>query len=109
MKLNNVPGMSRRGRPKLEIHQPKAGKNSNDQIQMVQTSRKQRRDTGLRAKNCEAILLKCAGKDKKNRDRSLRALEPQRTAGILEGWKNGKRRRRRQNSGDRRTAKAEDR
>jgi hypothetical protein len=31
MKLNNVPVMSRRGRPKHEIHQPKAGKNSNHQ------------------------------------------------------------------------------
>jgi hypothetical protein len=31
MKLHNVPLMSRRGEPKHEIHQPKAGKNSNDQ------------------------------------------------------------------------------
>jgi hypothetical protein len=32
-------------------------------------------DTPTRAKNCEAILLKCAGKDKKNRDQNLRALD----------------------------------
>jgi hypothetical protein len=34
------------------------------------------------------MITKWEGKDKKNRDRSLRAPEPQRTAGILEGWKN---------------------
>ena len=31
MKLHNVPVMSRRGRPKHEIHPPEAGKISNDQ------------------------------------------------------------------------------
>jgi len=30
-------------------------------------------DTPTRAKNCEGRILKCAGKNKKNRDRSLRA------------------------------------
>jgi len=45
-------------------------------------------DTPTRAKNCEAMIRKWEGKDKKNRGRSLRATEPQRTAGILEGWKN---------------------
>jgi hypothetical protein len=49
-----------------------------------------RSQRGLRANNCEAILLKCAGKDKKNRGRSLRAPEPQRTAGILEWWNGGR-------------------
>jgi hypothetical protein len=43
-------------------------------------------DTPTRAKNGEGMITKWEGKDKKNRDRSLRAPEPQRTAGILEGW-----------------------
>ncbi len=37
MKRNNVPIRSRRGRPKLEIHPPEAGKNSKFKYPMTKT------------------------------------------------------------------------
>jgi hypothetical protein len=58
MKLHNVPVMSRRGRPKSETNPN--GQNWNDP-----NKQKTRRDTPTRAKNCEAMIFKCAKKVKK--------------------------------------------
>jgi hypothetical protein len=49
-------------------------------------------DTPTRAKNCECMLAKWEGKDKKNRDRRSdpEASENSRNIGMMEWWKNEK-------------------